>query len=373
MTTTQTTARIPVVLDIKTEPLDLVKIEPSRAIEIFTTPGALRPLLEKLAAAVRALAIDPSTPKGREEVKSLAYKIGKAKTYIEEQGVSLNRTLKEQPKLVDSNKKWAWTFLEALQAEIRFPVTAWEAEQAQVEAERVAAEAAAGLALEIDDAHEFAVLLDRQISEEKESARKAKAESLRIEAERRQAEADARAKANAAAEIEAWARREREAVESAARAEQGRVEAEERITAAAAQAEKDGIAAERRAKDAEERSKKERAESEMRAVAARANAEAAAAREHELAAQREARAVEAAAQRERDRMAAERKAEADAEAARGRDKEHKAAFNREAVADLIKATSLVQTEEAPALTEDQAKMIIVAIAKGKIRHVSVAY
>jgi len=310
------------------EPLDLVKIEPANALELFTVSGALTPILERLAQEVRSIILDPGTPQGREAIKSLAFKVGKAKNYIEEQKVALNRKLKEQPKLVDANGKAAWDFLERLQKDTRKPLTDWEAEQERLEAARVEAERQAALALEIANSHEFAILLDRQITAEKEAARLAKIEADRLAQERIQEEAERKAQEAAKAELEAAARREQEAKDRAEKAEADRIAAEAR----AAQMRQENL---------------ERA-----------------ARERELADQRVAKAAQEATEREHARQLAAQKAEEEATAARTKDKEHRATFNSEALTDLMKMTGM---------NEDAAKKVIVAIAMGRVRHIRIEY
>ena len=316
------------------EPLELVKIEPANAMELFTTAGALKPILERLAAEVRSIIPDPTTAKGRASIVSLAAKVGKAKNYIEEQGVALNRKLKEQPKLVDANKREAWNYLEALQKDTRQPVTDWEAEQERIEARRQADEAAA-LAQEIENAHEFAILLDRQRTMDIAQAAREQEEALLQEEERRREEAAEQARETAREELEAAARREQDALE------------------AAEQAEQDRLAAEQRARDAE-----------AREAQARKDADERAAKERELATQREEQAAQVAAQRERDRQAAEKRAEAAAAEARFKDKEHRKIFNNEALTDMVKMTGL---------SEEMAKNVISAISMNRVRHISIEY
>lgn len=63
--------------------------------------------------------------------------------------------------------------------------------------------------------------------------------------------------------------------------------------------------------------------------------------------------------------AAENKRIADEAAAREADKAHKARINSEAVHDICKYQ--------PDLTEADAKTLIIAIAKGEVRHVKISY
>ena len=182
------------------------------------------------------------------------------------------------------------------------------------------------------------------------------AEAARVEAEQRMARAAA----------EERARVEREAAEAARQAdaerrriEQEKTDAEER----AAKAERDRIAAEARARaDAEA--------AERRAEEARIAAEQRAHREREEAVAAERRRAEREAEVERERIAvadeevrrqvAAQKADDERRAA---NQTHRAKINREALADLMAA----------GLSEEMGKVVVAAIAKGTVRHLSVRY
>lgn len=316
------------------EPLELVKIEPQDVQALFTTDGALKPILEKVAALARSVIQDATTAKGREAIKSLAYKIAQAKTTLEAQGVALNRELKALPAAVDKNKREAKEFLEALQTEIRKPVTEWEAEQARIEAQRKAEEEAAELARQIDTDHEFALLLDKARTHDIAEAARAEKQA--------QIDNDARVAREAAdKEREAAAVREADARAALEKAEHDREEAEQRQ------------------KDAEAREAQAKIDAEAARVKAQKDAD-----------ERAEQAAIEARQKEQERQTAEKKAEDDARAARERDVEHRRTFNREAWAD-IQAVILTQTD--PQDAESMATEIVMAIAKGKVRHVAISY
>jgi colicin import membrane protein len=310
------------------ELLELVKIEPQNVQEMFTKPGALKPLLNKIATEARSIVQDPTTVKGREAIKSLAYKIAQSKTALENQGVALNRELKALPAAVDKNKREAKEFLEALQTEIRKPVTDWEAEQARIEAERVAAEEAAALARQIEADHEIALTLNWAYDQKR-----------REELE--------------AMERDQQAREEEIAREAAEKERLASVQREADLKAATEKAEREKAEAEQRAKDAEAKAEQDRIESEARAAQAKIDADK----------QAEQAAIEAQ-QVERNRQAAAKKAEDDATAARTKDTEHRKVFSQEAIQDLIRMTGL---------DEEKGKAVIGAIAMGRVRHISINY
>lgn len=310
------------------EPLDLIKIEPTKVQELFTKDGALMPILERLAKEVRSVIQDSTTAKGREAIKSLAYKIAQAKTALEAQGVALNRELKALPTAVDRNKKVAREFLEALQAEIRKPVTDFEAaEAAAAEARRLEEEAAA-LARQVDADHEIGLTLNWAYDQR-----------------RAQEQADLE---------RAVQEREEEIAREAAEAErQASLQREADLKAAAEQAEREKAEAEQRQKDAE-----------AREAQARIDAEAARVKAQKEADERAEQAAAKAREEEKQRQATAAKKDADEKAARERDVAHKKAFNQEALTDLIAATGL---------DEQAAKNVVNAIYLKKVRHIVLVY
>lgn len=112
---------------------DLVVIEKSQAMDIFTKPEQLMPLLERISIEVKSVVPDLTTAKGRKEIASNAYRVAQSKTYIENFGKEIAAELKELPKIVDRNRKIARDFLDALRDEIRSPLDAWEAQKAAIE------------------------------------------------------------------------------------------------------------------------------------------------------------------------------------------------------------------------------------------------
>lgn len=353
----------------------LATIETLNPVAVFS--GGIDPLLERIATESRAQKLDISTEKGRKEVASLAYKIARSKTLLDDMGKALGEDAKRKLDAINADRKKARDSLDALKEEIRKPLTDWEnadalriaaLEQKIKDIESIgdkataeclllpikgmeeAAEKVAAIAL-IDwqefkfRAKEAIEIATSKISlaiaqRKKHDEEQAELARLRAEAAaREQAERDARIAAEAAAkakaEAEAKAAQEAKAAADKAEAEQKRVEAEK--------------------KAAEERAAK--AEQEKLAAEAKAKADAAAALLK--AEQEKIAAVEA----ERKRAEQEARAEAEAAAKREADKAHKTKINGEALADLVAA----------GLSEETAKEAIKAIAQGKIRNVKISY
>lgn len=385
----------------------------------FFKAGGSKSVLDALKEEVRkqAAALDISTETGRKAIASLAYKVARSKTALEEQGKALVVELKAQSNAIDKERAIVWGEMEALQVEVRKPLTDWEnAEKARIAAHEDAlsslrnasilpglysiadAEVAIELTMSLYKSRKWEEF-EKPATESKNAAlyelhealEKAKrAEEARIEAELLAAEARERAikeREEAAAksakeEAERKAAEQARIAQEAAERERRRIE-NERIEAEARakQAEAQRVAAEREAGEKLIRQTREAEIAAERAAARERQLEQErldALQQAELRRQREAeqaerRAKEAAEKAERDRQAAieaerarvaeeKRKEAAEAEA-RARDKAHKAEINREALAGLVKI----------GMSADQGKIIIAAIAKGEIPHVRIEY
>ena len=305
---------------------------PERAelVSMFKREGGLDPLIARIEAEVRSHVPDVTTKKGRDAIASLAYKVARSKTMLDDAGKTLTEEQRRQIAVVDAARRSMRDRLDALKDEARKPLDAWEA----AEQERVAAikarivrlrdatpaedtpDAFAAMiarveATKIDDSwQEFAVeaaqVKDATLARLRDAAELSR---LRSEAAAR-AEAD-RIAADAAAEAQRKADEDRREAERAAQIERDKAEA-----------------AERAAREAEARAK---AEAERQAKEA-ADREAALQRQLEEAKARE----EAAAQAERNRIAEAARAEEEARAKRAADAAHRARIQG-AIAEALEA------------------------------------
>ncbi|MDF7339120.1 cell envelope biogenesis protein TolA [Proteus mirabilis] len=310
---------------------ELVVIEQSKALDLFTAPEKVNQMLEHIKSLAeeerKELDSDFSVAKNRKAFASLAYKVAQTKTYIDKEGKAVVDKLKELPKKVDASRKIFRDELDALSTDIRKPLTEWEAqEKAREEAEALKKQ------IEVD--HEEALQMNelfdlrkaeeerKRIAREEEMKRQA-AEQARLEAERK-----------AQQEIEAAARREREAKEAAERAEREKQEAIQRAEQAAKEAKEK---AERDAKEAHERAEREK----QLAIEAE---------------RKKAREVEQARLAEEERKRQE-------EAKRQADKEHRRKYNQETLQALA----------SHGFDEKLATEFIKLVASNKIPHMTMNY
>lgn len=297
----------------------LIPVESINAVEVFTG-GGLDGLLERIRAETTTVVLDVSTVAGRKEIASVAYKVARSKTTIDDAGKTLVADWKRQSAEVDAARKKARDYLDALKDDVRRPLTEWEAEQERIAQEKAAAE--------------------EKARQEAEAARLA-------DIERKEAEIREREEAIAKAEREAAGRAAAEQAERdrQAREEQVRAEAEAK--------------AKREAAEAVERAEREVAEARE---AQRLAAEKAEQAKAEAVRQAEQRAREEAEAKERARLAEEARVKAE-EDRRSADREHRKKVNNEALCAL--------TDEG--IAEDVARKVITLIASGSVPAVSIRY
>lgn len=332
------------------EIMDLVVIEKKNAMAVFTNNDQLDPLIEAIEKEARSLVPDVTTKKGRDAIASMAHKVARSKTYIDNAGKDLVAELKALPKQIDESRRVVRERLDALKDEVRRPLTEWEAEQARIAAEKAAEEermrieaeqkaALEALRKQVEVDHEMALLMNDAFDRE-QAEKKAEAERQRIAREEeiaRQAEEKAKREAaeKAQREIDAAAAREREAILAKERAERERIEAQQR------------------------------AESEQREAAERAEREKQAAVEAERRkAQEEADRIRREAEQREQARLAEEKRKADEQARREADVKHRKFVGTEIVKALLANTSL---------SRDQAIEVLTAIKDGNIPHTGISY
>ncbi|MCQ6309757.1 hypothetical protein [Citrobacter portucalensis] len=321
------------------EVTDLVVIEKSSAMAVFTNNEQLDPIIEKIEKEARSLVPDVSTKKGRDAIASMAHKVARSKTYIDNAGKDLVAELKALPKQIDESRRIVRERLDALKDEVRRPLTEWEAEQERIKAEEAARIKAEEDRKKFESDHEIALLMndafDRELAEKKaeeERQRIAHEEELKRQAAQ---QAKREAEEKAAAELAAAKKREEDAIAARAQAE---------LLAKQAQ---------------------ERAEQEAKDAAAKAEADKKAAIEAEQRkAQEEADRIKREAEAKEAARLAEEKRLADEKAKREADVKHRKAVGTEIVNALTANTSI---------SRDQAIEVLKAMMDGLVPRTHINY
>ncbi len=329
----------------------------TKEIDVFSTgsvdpaavfsPGGVEPIIAAIAAHCREQERDVSTKAGRDKVASLAYKISRSKTALDEVGKNHVATLKAQAAIVDTERRKAREKLDELRDEIRAPLDEWElSEKQRKEAiDELIRSASALSVVQIEDtSDEIRDRLDRlneidpeDFQEERERGEKVVAMAraalqsrleivLVAEEERRELERLRKEKEEAAAAAEAAIQEERDkaiAAAAAAMAEEKAKAAEEEAARLAAELEKAKEEGERRAREREEKAKAD----------------------------------------EIDRQRRQKEAEEEEARRREHDRENKRRIHGEILRAMVKH----------GLTQDVAKAVITAVAKKEIPHVTIAY
>lgn len=340
---------------------EIVALVEANPLMVLTDAKKFSEFYEEMRRETDALDADVSTERGRKAIASMAYKVARTKTAIDEAGKKLNEEARSRINAIDESRREIRKQLDDLKDEVRKPLTEWEAaEEARVEnakaeltrlreagrvgfednAETVSARLAEISALKLDPAlhgETFGIaqaaqadavraLSDARDRLAREEAERAELERLRAEAAERQQQEQAN----------------REAEE----AERRRAEAEK--------AEQERITALQRAAEERAKAEAERAAREEREASERAHAEALAAERHR---------AEEAERAERERVAAA-KAEADALAARVADRAHRSKIMGAAKEAIM---------EAGPVDETAAKAIVLAIAAGSVPNISIRF
>lgn len=383
---------------------ELIISSATKAVDVFA-PGAARNFVAGIEKRARdeAAQHDGSTAASRAALVSLAHKVARSKTALDDMGKTLTEEWRVRTNAVNEERRMIRERLDALKEEIRAPVTEFE----QREKNRIQAHEDALLEIislgdlphgcgrdEIENRlHALGDMQPRNWDEfatkatrEKERAYAVLTAALAAELARKREQAEL---ARLRSEAEARERKEREERIAAEAAEKARLESErkaqEEREKAARAAEEQRKALERAQAEAAE-AERARMESEQRAAREAAEAKARAQREREDAERKLIAAQKEAAEREeklKAESAARAKAAAEAERAlmeahARRDVLRRAQEAEARARDIENKTKvLIEIKEAmmkhAEIDEATAKAVTRAIHGGKIPHVRVEF
>ncbi|MEG3078530.1 hypothetical protein R3F64_01500 [Halomonas sp. 5021] len=345
------------------ESTELVTV-PSKetALEVFKAEQGLDPYLQTIRQELDSFLAEPpslDTATGRKAYASMAHKIARSKTAIDNIGKELVADLKQLPKTIDAERKRWRDQLDAWRDEARGPLNEWEAaEEARIAHHVQGIEWLRDMALEIEELDSAALkerLTNAEAKKVDESWEEYEAEAHRVKdvtvstlraaiQKRENYEAEQADLERLRKQEEERKQQEREAQIAREAEERARREAEQ-----AAQAEREAAAR----REQEAKAEAERKEREYQEGIAKAQREAEAERqciqqEHE--------------RREQARLDAERREREEAER-RQADKEHRKRINRAAMQAMIDG----------GMPEDCAKQAITLIAQSKVPNITINY
>lgn len=324
--------------------------------EIVFAPGGVDEILGKIENEVRSFKGDISTLGGRNAIASMAYKVARSKTALDDLGKQLVSDWKAKASAVDAERRTIRERLDTLKDEVRKPLTDWE----NANALRIEGHEKALLDIQalLDFGGEQPTVTQLR---ERLDILAARPEREWEEFSQRGLEAEASAAMRLSRLLKDAVAREAEAAElvrlRAENAAREQKERDERIAAAAA--EQARIAAETKAR-------READELATRAVLERqrmAREAAEAVAKAERAAKESARQAAQAIENERQRVAMEKARETAETAKREANKRHRAKINNEVLAALVRA----------GLSEPAGKTVIELIASGNCPHVKIQY
>lgn len=373
--------------------------EKENALAVFTTANGLDPYLAKIREEIDGFTPDTSTKKGRDAIASIAYKVARSKTALDNVGKKLVADLKDVPKKIDAERKRVRDTLDSWQEEVRRPLNEWQAaedarvdrhndgiewfrlraeENSDLDAAELNASIAEVEARIVDESwQEFEAeahrIKDRALASLKESLdKRIKADNEAAELARLRQEAEARAEADRIAEAQRVAvEAERQRVEKEHREQQ---EESDRLIRKAElereQARIDQEQAELRSKQAErdriaavEQAERDRIAAQERAEQQRIQAEKMAEQERLAANERQKRAEEKARQDEIDRQQRAADEIERQRLARESDKSHKIKIMGEAKQAIMSMN----------VSEDLAKAIVLKIARGEVPNITINF
>lgn len=335
------------------------------------TAESLEDLFAKVKTEVEAHVPDIETVEGRKHIKSLAAKISSSKTAIDKPMRDYLREIKALPKVVEKNARESVERFDALRDATLKPLNDAQAHQDAIidrmdeivrlcSQDGLQSDTVRGWCDEVAEVDVETTFWPELIKKAKASVDGAIAASMTtlnrlLEAEKQAAELERLRK-----ESEENARRERDRLiaEDAARKaqEEERRRAEQRILDERNKAEKDRLA--------KLKAEQDKAEAEQRLAAQQEKAKRDAELAEQQAKERERIAAENAKKQAEEQQALELQRQKEEEERRAADKAHRVAINRAALADLIAQASL---------TEEQAKAVITAVAKGLVANMKVIY
>jgi len=343
---------------------ELVVIDQQNTLVAFQKPDGLDPVIEEIRQKVKSEVYDISTKEGRDRIGSVARQIGSAKRRLKEMSQGLTSDWQTKTKIVTSEASRMEKELDSLRDEIKAPLDAYKKkeedriakhechlaairdasifefeptiEQVEARLEEVKSYERANFEEFVDRKNEVyscseKVLTEKLSALKEQKAKDAELDKLRKEKEEReQKERDDQIAKDAA---------DKATKDAEDKAEKEKIAAAEKVEADKVKAQQEADAETKRLQDIADKAEKDKADAETKA--------------------------EESAESERQKIADEEKKKLAEAKKREDDKAHNKKINNEALTDILKAGQGVSKEDA--------KNIVIAIAQGKVKHVTISY
>lgn len=340
-------------------------------VATFTDEKEFDKLYDAILKKVKEHVPDVSTKTGRDAIASLAYKVARTKTTLDNQGKGLTEEWRKNTTKVNATRNVMKDRLEALQDQVRKPLTEWEdTEKARIKKHESALEVltqftGVGLGHASTELKEMLEAVNATPADDQWEEFQSRAFVTK------QLAVDNLTKLLAAAEKQEADARELEQLRAAA-AERERLDAEKLAAENAAKEEAERVEREKKAEEDRkveaDRIAEEAREHAANEAQARIDAAEQQAKDAEVRAQREIEEAKAAAERqaeaERTRIANAKAAEEAEQARRNADEEHRRTINKTILTELVTCSGI---------TSEQAKLIVVHLAKGLVPNVTLKY
>jgi len=112
----------------------LITVEKLDIAVVFSDDG-MDKILKEVEAKALSLVPDLETESGRKDISSMAHKVARSKTLLDDLGKDLVSDWKQKAKRIDGYRKTARDFLDELKDRVRKPLSDWEAIEAEKKAE----------------------------------------------------------------------------------------------------------------------------------------------------------------------------------------------------------------------------------------------
>lgn len=117
-----------------TDETALIEVKKLDTAVVFSEKG-MKAVLQEIKVKANDFEVTTKTAKGRQEIKSMAYKVSRSKTLLDDLGKKISEDARKVVDETNKLRKTARDFLDELKDEVRKPLTEWEEEQARIKAD----------------------------------------------------------------------------------------------------------------------------------------------------------------------------------------------------------------------------------------------